>query len=237
MNNAFEREEKYRLYRTVQEIFHPTISKKNISNYKIVVNDELLPLRIFYPEKVTNMQNVIIYIHGDINLTKCHEKYASISSYLALKTNNLVITIDNSEIIKLSNKKQLEKIYEMISYLYKELKKTNINNITLLGDSTGATTVLKLKEKLKENNILIKKQILFYPMIIEKYITKKLKSEKSLFEDNLIIIGDKDENYNELKLYTNNYFVIENMKHGFLKETDEKLRITYIDKINEYLQG
>ena len=74
-------------------------------------------------------------------------------------------------------------------------------------------------------------------MIIEKYITKKLKSEKSLFEDNLIIIGDKDENYNELKLYTNNYFVIENMKHGFLKEKDEKLRITYIDKINEYLQG
>lgn len=237
MNNAFEKEEKYRLYRTVKEIFHPTISKKNISNYKIIVNDELLPLRIFYPEKVSNMQNVAIYIYGNINLTNCHEKYANILSYLALNTNNLVITIDSSKIEKLSKKKQLEKIYEMIKYIYLELKKININNISLFGDSTGATTILKLKQKFIEDNILINKQILFYPMIIEKYMTKKLKCEKDTFDNKLIIIGDKDENYNELKNYTSNYYLIPNMKHGFLKEHDEKLKKTYTNIINEYLQG
>lgn len=237
MNNAFEKGEKYRLYRTVREIFHPTISKKNISNYKIIVQDNLLPLRIFYPEKVTNMQNVIIYIHGDINLTNCHEKYANISNYIALNTNNLVMTIDLSGIINLSNKKQLEKLYEMIKYLYIELKKLDISNITLLGDSTGATSILKLKQKLLEENILIKKQILFYPMIIEKYLTKKLKATNNIFQNNLIIIGDKDINYEELKLITTNYFIVPNMKHGFLKEQDDKIRKIYIDKIVEYLQG
>ena len=82
MSNTFEKDEKYRLYKTVKELFHPTISKKNISDYKIIVNENLLPLRIFYPEKVTNMKNVIIYLPGDVNLTKCYEKYSEISEKL-----------------------------------------------------------------------------------------------------------------------------------------------------------
>ena len=237
MNNIFEKGEKYRLYRTVKEIFHPTISKKNISNYKIIVKENLLPLRIFYPEKVTNMENVIIYIPGDVTLTKCNEKYSDISSLFALKTNNLVITIDISDNNKTSNKKYLNNIYEVIKYLYFELLNLNIKNITLLGDSTGATTILKLCKKLEEENISINKQILFYPMIIDKFMTKKSKSEKERFLNKLIIIGDKDDNYNELKLLSNKLFIINNMKHGFLKEENITLTNNYIDAMNEYLKG
>ena len=40
-NINFDTEKKYRLYRTVYEILHPTISKKNISNYKIIVDENL----------------------------------------------------------------------------------------------------------------------------------------------------------------------------------------------------
>lgn len=46
-----DREDTYKLYRTVYEIIHPTISKKNISNYKIMIQEDLVPLRIFYPKK------------------------------------------------------------------------------------------------------------------------------------------------------------------------------------------
>ena len=46
-HNEFDNEEKYRLYRTVKDLLHPSISKKNISNYKIIINDDILPLRIF----------------------------------------------------------------------------------------------------------------------------------------------------------------------------------------------
>ena len=88
MINAFEKEERYKLYRTVREILHPTISKKNISNYKIVVDNNLLPVRVFYPQKVTNMSKVIIYIHGDIKLTNCKEKYNAIRKSKTLYKRN-----------------------------------------------------------------------------------------------------------------------------------------------------
>ena len=50
-----EPEEKYKLYRTIKEILHPTISKRNISNYKIVIDEDLLLLRVFYPKKVSEI--------------------------------------------------------------------------------------------------------------------------------------------------------------------------------------
>ena len=62
--NNFDRVERYKLYRSVKEIIHPTISKKNISRYIIVLKEELYPVRIFYPEKVTNIDKIIVfYIH------------------------------------------------------------------------------------------------------------------------------------------------------------------------------
>ena len=35
-HNEFDNETKYRLFRSVKEILHPAISKKNISNYIII---------------------------------------------------------------------------------------------------------------------------------------------------------------------------------------------------------
>ena len=68
-HNEFDNEEKYRLYRTVRDLLHPSISKKNISNYKIIINDDILPLRIFYPKRVTNIEHIMLFIHGDSNIT------------------------------------------------------------------------------------------------------------------------------------------------------------------------
>ena len=50
-------EEKYKLYRTVYEILHPTISKKNISNYKVVFDEKLLPTLVFYPKRKAGDKN------------------------------------------------------------------------------------------------------------------------------------------------------------------------------------
>ena len=59
INNEFDEEIKYKLFRTVNEILHPTISKKNISDYKIIMDDDILPVRVFYPKKVTSIDKVI----------------------------------------------------------------------------------------------------------------------------------------------------------------------------------
>ena len=235
MINAFEKEERYKLYRTVREILHPTISKKNISNYKIVVDNNLLPVRVFYPQKVTNMSKVIIYIHGDIKLTNCKEKYSEISNNIALNTDNLVISIDPEELENLTFKKYINKIYEITKYLIEELNKLNIYDIKLLGDSTGSTTILNFKEKLKEENINLK-SILFYPVLSKEYITKKKKKDKNNYENTLIIIGNNDEYYEEMKQITNNIVEIPNMKHGFLKEENQTVKKLYQEAITKFLE-
>ena len=235
MNNAFEKEERYKLYRTVREILHPTISKRNISEYKIIVDDNLLPLRIFYPQKVTNMNKVTIYIHGDILLTNCKAKYAEISNKIALSTDNLVISIDSEELTNVTNKKYINRMYEITKYLIEELYKLNITNIKLLGDSTGSTTILNFKDKLKEDNLNLK-TILFYPVLSSKYITKKNKTNKDNYENSLIIIGTEDEYYEEIKTYTSNIVEIPNMKHGFLKEQNESIKKIYIEAIKDYIK-
>lgn len=235
MNNAFEKEERYKLYRTVREILHPTISKKNISEYKIIVDDNLLPLRIFYPQKVTNMNKVTIYIHGDTLLTNCKAKYAEISNKIALSTDNLVISIDSEELTNVTNKKYISKMYETTKYLIEELYKLNIVNIKLLGDSTGSTTILNFKDNLKKDNLNLK-TILFYPVLSNKYITKKNKANKDIYDNSLIIIGSEDEYYEEIKIYTNNIVEIPNMKHGFLKEENQTVKKLYQEAITKFLE-
>lgn len=235
MNNAFEKEEKYKLYRTVREILHPTISKKNISDYKIIVDDNLLPLRIFYPQKVSNMNKVTIYIHGDILLTNCKAKYAEISNKIALNTDNLVISIDAEELNNVTNKKYINKMYETTKYLIEELYKLNITNIKLLGGSTGSTTILNFKDKLKIDNLNLK-TILFYPVLSSKYITKKTKMNKDIYKDTLIIIGTQDEYFEEIKNYANNVVEIPNMKHGFLKIQNETVKKIYIEAIKDFIK-
>ncbi len=229
MDNVYKKEEMYKLYRTVKEILHPTISKKNISNYKIVVDENMLPLRIFYPKKVTDMKNVIIYIHGDTNITNCKEKYSEISNDIALNTDYLVFSIDQEKLENLSYKKQIKKIFDIIKYLIEELNKLDITNIKLLGDSTGGTIILNIKEQLKENNLNIEKYILFYPVLSNKYITKKNKNNKSIFDNTITIIGTKDEYYEELKTITTNIVEIPNIFHGFLKEKNENIKNKYIE--------
>ena len=63
--------EDVKLYRNMKELLHPSISKKNVSNYIIVIDEDILPVRVFYPKKVSNLNRVIIFIHGNEEITEC----------------------------------------------------------------------------------------------------------------------------------------------------------------------
>ena len=88
---------KYKLYRNVKDLIHPSISKRNISDYKIIFNDDLLPVRVFYPKKVSHMDKVVIYIPRDGKVTDSYGSYTLISKDLALKLNRCLISIDYFE--------------------------------------------------------------------------------------------------------------------------------------------
>lgn len=191
MHNEFEKEEKYKLYRRVEEILHPTISKKNISDYKIIIGEDLLPIRVFYPKKVSNIKDIVIYVHGDSKVTNCSEKYSEISSDMAKELDKLVISIDYNETDNILDiYKDVENTYR---YIYVKLINNGIdsNSITLLGDSTGCAIILSMIDE------SISRCILFYPVLSGEYFGKT--NYSSIIENDKI---DHDLVY-KLKEYYN----------------------------------
>lgn len=191
IQNEFDSEIKYRLFRTVTEILHPTISKKNISDYKIIIDEEILPVRVFYPKKVSNLDKVIIYVHGNGIITDCNEKYSDICKTITKKTDRLLIAVEYSE-EKHKYKSMYNEIYNTVKYLYRELERNNIDptNICLVGDSTGASIITGINY-LNNNEIKIEKEILFYPVITNDHSKYESVIQNENFNIDLITNIDK----------------------------------------------
>ena len=126
----FSNHERYKLFRNMYEIIHPTISKKNISNYRITLDEEILPVRVFYPKKLANISSVVIYVPGEGNVSNCYGEYESILKDMAINLDKLVIAIDYfDEEIKYPY--LFDKIYDSVDFVIKELNKNNICLIIL----------------------------------------------------------------------------------------------------------
>lgn len=165
----------YNLYRSVREILHPSISKRNISNYRIVFDEELLPVRVFYPKKVSNLEKVLFFIHGDGVVSECSGLYGNICSDLAVKSERVVIAIDYDRIIREKYPKVYNMIYETIKYVFRELVRCGIKekNIALAGDSTGGHVALYVERLgLKKKELHFGKVVLFYPVVSLEYFGK-----------------------------------------------------------------
>lgn len=254
---------KYKLYRNVHEIIHPTISKKNISNYRIILDDDLVPLLIFYPQKVSKMNKVIIYLHGDKSVTKINT-YNDLCKELAREVSSLIISVDydNEDYKTVSNS-----VHKTIKYLIEELKKEDIldSNIILMGDSTGANIIANMQQ---EN-----KKILFYPpvggnydvMLKEKsnfynqdtiirlntYFSTCPKKNNNIFpllnknyinnSKCLIIVGTSDPLYEEnLKFHKlcknrSKILELELLNHGFLSTKDIEIKKIVVENIKKFI--
>ena len=165
----------YNLYRSVREILHPSISKRNISNYRIVFDEEVLPVRVFYPKKVSSLDKVLFFIHGDGVVSECSGLYGDICSDLSIKTNRIIIAIDYDKIIREKYPLVYNKIYDSIKFIYRELVRCGIKerNISLCGDSTGGHVALYVERLgLKKKELSFQKLVLFYPVVSLEYFGK-----------------------------------------------------------------
>lgn len=200
-HNEFDNELKYKLFRNIREILHPTISKKNISNYKIILDEKLMPVRIFYPKKVTNMKKVIIFIHGNGEITKCEGKYSDISSCFSKELDQLIISIDYEDLKDNYLEDIYKEIYKTFKFIYNGLiELIDKNNITLFGDSTGASLVLYINNQMVKDGITISKEVLFYPVLSGEYFGKtKYGSIKDKTLDSDLIRQLKDYYNKKLK--------------------------------------
>lgn len=183
MKNSFDNIEKYKLYRSLYEIVHPTISKKNISNYRILLDPSILPVRIFYPMRISNMEKIIIYFPGPGEITNCNGMYSSICKMISTKLNVLVISLDYDDLVKDKYLDILNKSVDTCKYLIKEFKKLNISsdNIIFMGDSIGANMAISTRKLLVKSRMNIKKEVLFYPVVSGEYFS----DEKDVFKNRL----------------------------------------------------
>lgn len=220
-DNYFDKNTVYRLYRSVEELITPSISKKNISNYEIVFSDELLPVRVFYPNKVSNIEKVILFIPGENK--NCKYKYTSIFSKLSLEVDTTIIAIDYY-----SAENEVQKnISNIVDYLYKELIRTGISkdNIILMSDSEGSNYSIKI-------NTNIKKEVLLYPLVDDKEINTN--RERLIINGELDSTKDIGKSLSE-KLDNCTYNIIENASSGFLSSTDYDIINDYIKEIKDFI--
>ena len=211
----------YKLYKTVREILHPTISKKNISNYNIVIDEKLLAVKVFYPKRVTNMKKIVLFVQGNVTPS---DKYYDNISQLSKKTEQLII------LLNIDKKTSFKIKYMTLKYIYKELIKEQIDeqNITFMGDDIGASNILNILCNKNYKGLNIYRSILFYPVMKSKNDTLKSKNFFKITE------GFKLQNRSILIIYGNNdeYYEIEK------KISKENVKITRISfATNNFLDG
>lgn len=158
----FGTENTYKLYRTIYEIIHPTISKRNISNYKIIIDENLVPLRIFYPQKISKLEKAIIYIPGKTWIVNGIKNYSDVSLELVKELDTIIIALDYS--LEDNYNKTVNTCYQTLKYLIEGLNRVGIEKekITVIGDSTGASILANI---CSDNENIISKQILLYPAL------------------------------------------------------------------------
>ena len=234
--NDKKEDEKYKLYKSVREILHPAISKKNISNYKIILKEELLPIRIYYPKKVTNLEKIIIYVQGSKKVIK--DDYSKILSSLSKDLDRMVISIDYDD--EASIEEQIKSIYETFKYIYDGLNTNGLDTsrITLVGDSTGSTLILNFIDKMKKDKIEDVKLLLFYPALVDNNkvddispidyeIVNDIKKyyQDKIGKNNLSIADLLNKKYSDNDSFPNTLIICGNVDPllGKIKELDEKI--------------
>lgn len=170
IGDNFGESEKYKLYRSVYEILHPTISKKNISNYKVVFEEKLLPVLVFYPNKISSIDSIVVYVPGDGKVNNSFGMYSDICKRMAIECNSIVVAIDyfNSTV---KYPTIVNKISKLIKYLYLEFNNNGYDSskITLMGDSVGCKILGSVTAKLISDGISVDKEVMICPVIRDDY--------------------------------------------------------------------
>lgn len=198
--NVFDNKLRYKMYCDMEKIIHPAISKRNISRYKIVLSEEITPIRVFYPQKISHLKDVIIYVHGISSVSGCFGCYSDICMNLAISSNRLVIAIDYDE-----NKKYLDILDDCSNcarYLCAELNNFGIDksHISLMGDSIGATLVLGINKKLEK---ILDKCILVSPILSGNYFKEEENIKKD--KDNEDLVNNIKNYYSKALKFKKNY--------------------------------
>lgn len=97
-----------------------------------------------------NPSKVILYLHGGAYIEEMSPEYWYFVEKIVNETDSIIIIPD----YPLAPKYNYEDVFNMLEPLYNEIiKKVDLNNFILMGDSAGGGMALSLLEKVNEQNI------------------------------------------------------------------------------------
>ena len=182
-----------------------TIPEK-IEEESNVEQEKFMQRKVFIikPANTKRTEKTILYFHGGSYMAEASEKHWEFLNKLANDAETTIIMPD----YPLAPKHNYEDVFEMVVPLYQEIvKKVDVENLIMMGDSAGGGLSLALEEKIAEEGLLNmpSKTILISPWLdvrlenpeIEKYQAK----DKELNKETLKLAGiayskgNTDNNY------------------------------------------
>jgi len=156
----------YKIYRKIISFFNPPIkSEYRTLDYKMVVKEREIPVRIFIPKESQTIK-VLIFFHGGGWVTGDIDTYTNVCRNMADYTKHIVVSVDYRLAPENPFPKGLEDCYYVTKEIFKrpELLKCKKEDITLIGDSAGGNLAAVVSLMARDRQAFYpKKQILIYP--------------------------------------------------------------------------
>lgn len=102
-----------KLYRNLYELIHPSISRQNITGYSIILNDDIFPIKVFYPKIGVELNQIILYLPDARQKIDFYKKMAE-------ELNSIIL------LVEIDNKKG--PYIKTIEYIKKELDKCSVKS-------------------------------------------------------------------------------------------------------------
>ena len=152
---------------------YPTSIKLNIINTKYHGN---VKVYIIIPSYDSEIRNIIFYIHGAGWVFGSFHTHEKLVRELAYRTNSIVIFPEYTRSPEAQFPVAIEQCYSILNQIPDILKynqiKTNINTLTVAGDSVGGNMAISIALLSKsQNGPQIDKQLLYYPVTDDNFNT------------------------------------------------------------------
>jgi acetyl esterase len=157
--------EDYRLVRRIKRAVTPTLPGYRFADFKILVKNREIPVRIFSPEE-SEGPGVLLFFHGGGWVIGDIESYTNICANMANQTGRRVVSVDYRLAPEFPFPNGLEDCYYVWRVLseHPEFMNCAASDITLIGDSAGANLAAAVSLKsAQQGRIVPLRQILLYP--------------------------------------------------------------------------
>lgn len=183
-----------RLYRFINNIFHydffSFLGKKK--DYKVMINDNLMNVRVFFPKKKYKTKKAIIYYHGGGFVSGGIKSYSKLCRRIAKDLNKIVILPEYRLAPEYKFPIPLNDAYMFFENLVQnDILNLHLEKYILMGDFTGANICIGVSYLADNNNLSISKQILLYPMTNYKYEDYKIFKSLTTYKSGYGLTVDK----------------------------------------------